>query len=59
MSASAMTGGALVCLRAGTTRLLHVGDVFLAEEMLEYFWHTKYQNVKMPVFSLFLRDSLS
>jgi hypothetical protein len=55
-----MTGGALGCLRAGTTRLLPVfGDVFLAEEMLEYFWHTKYQNVKMPVFSLILRDSLS
>ena len=36
-----------------------VGDVFLAEETLEYFWHTKYQDVKMPVFSLFLRDSLS
>jgi len=27
--------------------------------MLEYFWHTKYQDVKMPVFRLFLRDSLS
>jgi hypothetical protein len=54
-----MTGGALVCLRAGTTRLLPVGDVFLAEEMLEYFWHTKYQNVKMPVFWRILRDSLS
>jgi len=27
--------------------------------MLEYFWHTKYQNVKVPVFSVFLRDSLS
>jgi len=27
--------------------------------MLEYFWHTKYQDVKVPVFSLFLRDSLS
>jgi len=35
------------------------GDVFLAEEMLEYFWHTKYQDVKVSVFSRFLRDSLS
>jgi hypothetical protein len=35
------------------------GDVFLPEEMPEYFWHTKYQDVKVPVFSLFLRDSLS
>jgi hypothetical protein len=54
-----MTGGALVCFRSGTTRLLPVGDVFLAEEMLEYFWHTKYQYVKMPMFSMFLRDTLT
>jgi hypothetical protein len=27
--------------------------------MLEYFWHTKYHHVKLPVFSQILRDSLS
>ena len=60
ISASAMTGGALVCLRAGTTRLLRgFGDVFLAEETLLYFWHTKYQIVKLPVFSAFLSNGLS
>jgi len=27
--------------------------------MLEYFWHTKYQIVKTPMFSVFLRDTLT
>jgi hypothetical protein len=54
-----MAGGALGCLRAGTTRLLRLGDAFLAEEVREYFWHTKYHDVKVPVFSMVLRDGLS
>jgi hypothetical protein len=54
-----MAGGALVCLGAGTTRLLRVGDVFLAEETQQYFWHTKCHDVKEPLFSMFLRDGLS
>jgi hypothetical protein len=51
-----MTGDALVCFGSCTTRLLLVGDVFLAEEITLDFWHTKYHDVKMPLFSGFLAN---
>jgi hypothetical protein len=50
MSASAMGGGALVGFRAGTTGLLR-GRRLLTEEFQKSFWHTKYHDVKMAVFS--------
>jgi hypothetical protein len=49
-----MVGDALVCVGSGTTRLLLIGDVFLAEEIALDFWHAKYQDVKAPIFSAFL-----
>jgi len=33
-----------------------LGNVFLAEETLRGFWHAKYQNVKLPVFSASARN---
>jgi hypothetical protein len=42
-------GGALVCFRAGTIDL--DGRRLLTDEITLSFWHAKYQNVKLPLFS--------
>jgi hypothetical protein len=51
-------GGALVCFRMGTTDLLQ-GRPLLTEEFGKDFWHTKYQNVKLPLFSALQPDPLA
>jgi hypothetical protein len=48
-----MLGGALVCFRMGTTGLLR-GRPLITEEFTASFWHAKYQNVKLPLFSALL-----
>src|SRR3984893_13110164 len=57
MSASAMVGDALVCLRIGTTDLrttdLLRGRRPFTRRMSADFWHTTCQNVKLPIFSAF------
>jgi hypothetical protein len=58
ISASAMVGGALVGFRMDTIDLL-CGRPLLTEEIRIDFWHTKYQDVKLPVFSALPAATLS
>jgi hypothetical protein len=52
MSASAMVGDALICFRVVMTDLLHGRG--LSSQNVIYFWHAKYQHVKLMAFLAWL-----